>query len=361
MTGLYVILSILVLAFLIFFHELGHFAVGKALGFRVLGFSIGFGPKLIKFTKGETEYSLRAIPFGGACMFDGEDESAGDDDPRRFNAQPVWKRFLVILAGPVMNVLLAFLIAFIVMLSSPVPIYETDPATGDHIPYIAEVAKDSAAEKAGIQPNDIIISVDGKSPLNADDGMESTNALVELIGNAGDTIVIIVERDGEQKELTASGFYNEELGKNQLGITIGLVETGKEHLNIGEAFTSAFDYLGQIIKLTAEGIAGMFKNGIHKGDVSGVVGAVAIMADVASESILNLIYISIVLSLSLGLFNLIPFPALDGGRLLFLIIEAIIGRPLNRKVEGIINAVGLALLFGLMIIVTVFDVIGLFS
>lgn len=361
MTALYVILSILVLAFLIFFHELGHFAVGKALGFRVLGFSIGFGPKLIKFTKGETEYSLRAIPFGGACMFDGEDEAAEDNDPRRFNAQPVWKRFLVILAGPAMNILLAFLIAFSVMLGSPTPIYKTDPATGDHIPYIVEVAKDSAAERAGIQQNDIIISVDGKSPLIADDEMESTNALIELIGNAGDTMTIVVERDGEQKELTASGFYNAELGKNQLGITIGLVANGEEHVSFGKAFTGAFDYLGQIIKLTAEGIAGMFQNGIKQGDVSGVVGAVAIMADVASDSLLNLIYISIVLSLSLGIFNLIPFPALDGGRLLFLIIEAIIRRPLNRKVEGIVNAVGLALLFGLMIIVTVFDVIGLFS
>lgn len=360
MTILYVLLAILVLAFLIFFHELGHFAVGKALGFRILGFSIGFGPRLVKFTKGETEYSLRLIPFGGACMFDGEDEAA-EDDPRRFNAQPVWKRFLVILAGPFMNVILAFLVAFIVMLSSPMPKYVIDSATGDTIPYIVEVSEGSAAEKAGILPEDIVISVNGKSPLNANDGIDSSDALVGLIADSDDELTIVVERGGERKELTASGVYNKELGRNQLGITIGLLADGEEHLNVAEAFTGAFDYLVRIVKLTAEGIAGMFKNGIHQGDVSGVVGAVAIMANVANENLLNIVYISIVLSLSLGVFNLIPFPALDGGRLLFLIIEAIIGRPLNRKVEGIVNAVGLALLFCLMIVVTASDIIGLFS
>lgn len=105
----------------------------------------------------------------------------------------------------------------------------------------------------------------------------------------------------------------------------------------------------------------MFKNGIHQGDVSGVVGTVAIMADVANDGLINLVYIAVILSLSLGLFNLIPFPALDGGRLLFLVIEAIKGKPLNRKVEGIVNAIGLGLLFLLMIVVTVSDVIGLFK
>ncbi len=360
MTLLYILLAILILAFLIFFHELGHFAMGKALGFRVLGFSMGFGPALVKFKKGETEYSLRAIPFGGACMFDGEDEDA-QNDPRRFNAQPVWKRFLVILAGPFMNVLLAFLVAFIVMLSAPVPIYAIDSATGDNIPYIVTVADKSAAAEAGILPNDIVIAIDGKSPLNANDSINSSDALVSLIASANDTLTITVERDGAQKDIIVSGIYNAQLGKNQLGITIGSVSTGTKHYTIGEAFINAFEYLGQIIKLTVEGIAGMFKNGIHQGDISGVVGAVAVMADVANESLLNLVYIAIVLSLSLGLFNLIPFPALDGGRLLFLLIEAIIGKPLNRKVEGIINAVGLALLFGLMIIVTISDVIGLFK
>ncbi len=265
-----IILAILILAFLIFFHELGHFTVGKLLGFRVLGFSMGFGPALVKFKKGDTEYALRAIPFGGSCQFDGEDEDA-ETDPKRFNAQPVWKRFLVILAGPFMNVLLAFLISFILMLAVPVPIYAVDGASGDCIPYIVEVVEGSAAEKAGILPGDIVLAVDGKTTMDANDGIESTDALVALIGEAGNDLYITLERNGIIDTLFVHGVYSSELGRNQLGIRIGAVVENTEHYTVGKAFTGSFEYLGQIITATAEGIAGMFKNGIHQGDVSGVV------------------------------------------------------------------------------------------
>ena len=355
-----IILAILVLAFLIFFHELGHFTVGKLLGFRVLGFSMGFGPALVKFKKGDTEYALRAIPFGGSCQFDGEDEDA-ENDPKRFNAQPVWKRFLVILAGPFMNVLLAFLISFILMLAVPVPIYAVDAGSGDNIPYIVDVVEGSAAEKAGILPGDIVIAVDGKNTMDANDGIESIDALVKFIGEASNDLYITIDRDGVVADLFAQDVYNAELGRNQLGISIAAVIENTKHLTVDKAFTGSFEYLGQIITATAKGIDSMFKNGIHQGDVSGVVGTVAIMADVANDGLINLVYIAVILSLSLGLFNLIPFPALDGGRLLFLVIEAIKGKPLNRKVEGIVNAIGLGLLFLLMIVVTVSDVIGLFK
>ena len=355
-----IILAILVLAFLIFFHELGHFTVGKLLGFRVLGFSMGFGPALVKFKKGDTEYALRAIPFGGSCQFDGEDEDA-ETDPKRFNAQPVWKRFLVILAGPFMNVLLAFLIAFILMLAVPMPVYAVDAGSGDNIPYIVDVVEGGAAEKAGILPGDIVIAVDGKNTMDANDGIESIDALVKFIGEASNDLYITIDRDGVVADLFAQDVYNAELGRNQLGISIAAVIENTKHLTVDKAFTGSFEYLGQIITATAKGIDSMFKNGIHQGDVSGVVGTVAIMADVANDGLINLVYIAVILSLSLGLFNLIPFPALDGGRLLFLVIEAIKGKPLNRKVEGIVNAIGLGLLFLLMIVVTVSDVIGLFK
>ncbi|MDD7503199.1 MAG: site-2 protease family protein, partial [Clostridium sp.] len=306
-----IILAILVLAFLIFFHELGHFTVGKLLGFRVLGFSMGFGPALVKFKKGDTEYALRAIPFGGSCQFDGEDEDA-ETDPKRFNAQPVWKRFLVILAGPFMNVLLAFLIAFILMLAVPMPVYAVDAGSGDNIPYIVDVVEGSAAEKAGILPGDIVIAVDGKNTMDANDGIESIDALVKFIGEASNDLYITIDRDGVVADLFAQDVYNAELGWNQLGISIAAVIENTKHLTVDKAFTGSFEYLGQIITATAKGIDSMFKNGIHQGDVSGVVGTVAIMADVANDGLINLVYIAVILSLSLGLFNLIPFPALDG-------------------------------------------------
>lgn len=359
MTLLYLIIAILVLAFIIFFHELGHYSMGKLLGFRILDFSIGFGPALLKFKKGETNYAIRAIPFGGACQFDGEDEDE-QDDPRRFNAQPVWKRFLVIFAGPFMNVLLAFLIAFAALLFTPVPVYTIDEATGDYIPEINSVTEGSAADNAGILPNDIVIAVGGESPM-VEDSESSIDALITLIKNAGVDFVITVERDGNRIDLPITNAYNEELGYNQIGVTVGALTKTQTHNTVGKAFTGSFDYLTNIVEATAKGIAGMFKNGIKQGDVSGVVGTVAIMVDVANENAINIVYIAIILSLSLGVFNLIPFPALDGGRLIFLIIEAIIRKPLNRKIESIVNAVGFALLLGLMIVVTISDVIGLFK
>ena len=408
MKFVYILLAILVLAFIIFFHELGHFAMGKILGFRVLDFSLGFGPALVKFRKGETNYAIRAIPFGGACQFDGEDDEAEEQqkqtvDPeeealkygdvpvntaeknvestekpsqktetaaaiekpeihkgKRFNAQPVWKRFLVIFAGPFMNILLAFLIAFFVQLIAPEYIPAVDAATGDYIPMINDVIEGSPAESAGIKAGDRVIAVNGQPTLKKDDE-QSIDALVRLIGGAGNDLTLTVQRGAETLEIAVTDAYDPQTNSSKIGITITNLIEGTRHRNVWEATTGAFDYLVFIVKTTFEAIGHMFTHGIHQGDVSGVVGTVAIMVDVAKSNISNLAVIAVILSLSLGIFNLIPFPALDGGRLLFLIIEGIKGKPLNRKVEGIVNAIGLMLLFGLMIVVTVFDVIGLFK
>lgn len=358
MTILYIVIAILILAFIIFFHELGHYTAGKILGFRILDFSLGFGPALIKFKKGETNYAIRAIPFGGACQFDGEDADA-EDDPRRFNAQPVWKRFIVIFAGPFMNILLAFLIAFFVLIATPVDIYATDAATGDYIPEVISVDDDGAADDAGLLPGDLMLAVNGQSPFVQDDE-SSINALVNLIGGAGDEFILTIERDGETIDLPIKNAYNEETKMSVIGIRVGALIERTEARTFGASVVGSADYLINIVRATAQAFANMFKNGIHQGDVSGALGTVAVMVDVAQERAADLVYVAIIITLSLGLFNLIPFPALDGGRLLFLVIEAIIGRPLNRKVEGIVNMVGLMLLFGLMIIVTISDVISLF-
>lgn len=357
MTLLYILLAILVLEFLIFIHELGHYTAGKLLGFRILGFSLGFGPALFKFKRGETEYALRAIPFGGACQFDGEDEDA-ENDPRRFNANPVWKRFIVILAGPFMNIVTAFLIAFVLNVATPMPVPAIDPETGGNIAYVSEVVINSAADRAGIESGDVLVAINGEKPAPTD--TESVlDALVRMISAAGDEFSVTIRRGDELRTLDVTGAYNIGYQKTVLGVSMGTLIDRYEHLNVGEAFVGAGRYLVNIVKLTGQAIGGMFKNGIKEGDVSGVVGTVGIMVDVARESTVNIFYVAVILSLSLGIFNLIPFPALDGGRLLFLIIEAIIGRPLNRKVEAIVNGVGLALLFALMIAVTASDIIGL--
>ncbi len=354
----YILLAILVLEFLIFVHELGHYTAGRLLGFRILGFMLGFGPAIFKWKKGETTYALRAIPFGGACQFDGEDEEA-ENDPRRFNANPVWKRLIVIFAGPFTNILVAYLIAFFIFLCTPVPNYALNPATGQQIPVITSVSADGAAKRAGLYVDDQLVAINGAEPVPAD-GEDIYDAFVRVISGAGSDLVVTVRRGGELIDVPVSGAYSAAAKKTLLGIGIGGLIDGYTRHGFFESFGGAGRYLWNIIRLTGEGIAGMFKNGIHQGDVSGIVGTVGIMVDVAQESTLNLVYVACILSLSLGLFNLIPFPALDGGRILFLLIEAIIGRPLNRKVEAWVNGIGLALLFALMIVVTVNDVIGLF-
>lgn len=358
-TVVYVLISILILELLIFVHEFGHYIAGKLLGFRVLGFWLGFGPALVKFKKGETEYALRAFPIGGACQFDGEDAEA-EGDPRRFNANPKWKRFIVLFAGPFMNILMAFILAFITILTTPRPIAAVDPATGYAIPVVSEVTAGSAAQRAGVLAGDVLVGIDGSEFTPSADQM-ITDAVVEKIGSQPDSFVLNVKRNGESLDLPVSGAYDPALGKTLLGIRITLLVDHYERASVGEAFTGAGEYLWTIVKVTGQFIGSIFKNGIHRGDVTGIVGTVGIMVEEAQQGMSNLINIACILSLSLGLFNLIPFPALDGGRILFLIIEAIIGRPLNRKVEAIINGIGLALLFGLMIFVTINDVIWLIT
>lgn len=358
-TVLYVLLAILVLELLIFIHELGHYTAGKLLGFRILGFSLGFGPALFKFRRGETEYALRAIPFGGACQFDGEDEEA-ENDPRRFNANPVWKRLIVIFAGPFMNILTAFVIAFVLHLATPQPIYALNQNTGEYLPSIESVVKGGAAERAGLKAGDVLVSVDGEVPSL--DGKQGTiDAFVNAISKTDGEFALGIERCGEELTLDVKDAYNEKEKRTLIGVTIAPLVEGTRHLNVWESFTGSGEYLFNIVKMTGQAIGGMFKNGIKRGDVSGVVGTVGIMASEARKETVSIVYIAVILSLSLGIFNLIPFPALDGGRLLFLLIEAVIGRPLNRKVEGIVNGVGLALLFGLMIVVTISDILGLFG
>lgn len=358
MTILYILLAVLILELLIFVHELGHYTAGKLLGFKILDFSLGFGPKLIGFRRGETNYALRAIPFGGSCQFDGEDEEAGK--PGDFNSHPVWKRLIVIFAGPLMNIITAFLVAVIMMLCLPVSEYRQDPATGEYLAKIVAVTEGGAADLAGLQPGDIILEVEGQKPISKEGEEGSFNSVIALISNAESDFSMLIERDGEAKEILIEDAYNPEKKGNFIGISISAAETGRVyHLTVGESVPEAFNYLVRIVKATAQGIAGMFKNGVQQGDISGVVGTVAIMVDVASENLSNIIAIAIIISLSLGMFNLIPFPALDGGRILFLLIEAVIGKRINRKVEAIVNMVGLLLLFGLMIVTAVFDVIGI--
>ncbi len=358
MSILNVLVSILALALMIFVHELGHYTAGRILKFKILDFSLGFGPALIKFKKKDTTYALRLIPLGGACQFYGEDDEAVDGIA--FNAQKVWKRIIVVLAGPLMNVLFAYLLAVVMMFSYGVEKAYTYDNGVEAVTIVDFAAEDSPAENSGIEKGDWLLAIDGQSiPAEGRDYEGQLDICSELIADApAEGVSVTVLRNGEEHEIFVSNIYNEEMDANFFGISMGY-ETYFEPYGFFESFGEAGKLLFNVLKLTFEGIGNMFSSGIHQGDVTGVVGTVAIMSNMASIDFYYLLYVVVLISLNLGVFNLLPIPALDGGRLVFMLIELIAGKPVNRKVEATIHAVGLILLFGLMIVITVFDVIGI--
>lgn len=356
MNILYVIIALLVLAIMITVHELGHYTAGRLLGFKILDFSIGFGPAIFKFKKNDITYALRAVPLGGACQFYGEDDEPMD--AVSFNSQKVWKRIIVVLAGPLMNIIFAYVLAVIMMFSFGYDKYVAYDNGNYAVTVTDFTSKESRAKSCGVEKKDVIIAIDGEDISGLEGSYnEVADACSELILKApAEGVTLTVRRDGEPVDIFISDIYNADEQRNMLGIYMGPT---LEPYGFFESFGKGFDFLKFIVKTTFNAIGGWFKEGIHQGDVSGVVGTVAITARMASYGIDNLILVTVLISLSLGLFNLLPIPALDGGRLVFLLIELIIGKPVPRKVEATIHLVGLFLLFGLMAVVTVFDVLGL--
>lgn len=315
-------------------HELGHYTAGRILGFGIVEFSVGMGPVLFKKNKNGIQYSLRALPIGGMCRFLGEDEDL--QDSRAFNLQKVWKRIVVVLSGPVVNLLFA-LLAAIVTLS----------IFGDIMPSVYEITEDSPAAVAGLQEGDIITAIDGKKLMYY-------NQITERIQDAdSQEMQMTVLRDGESVVLDFTDFYNEEAGKNVIGITM----TG-EHVKFGfgETIARSASYIVTTFTETIKFIGQAFQGQVTSEDAGGPVKIVAYLSEAVrygSESVLRMM---ILISASLGIMNLLPIPALDGGRLVFMYIEAIRGKAISPEKEGMVHFVGLILLFGLMILLTFTDI-----
>lgn len=336
MTGvLSVLAAILLIALMVVMHELGHFCAGRVLGFGIDEFSIGFGPALLKKEKNGTVYALRLIPLGGACMFHGEDEEA--EDERSFMAQSVWKRAIVIAAGPLVNILSAVLIAVIILMSY-----------GEYMPRVYEFDDTvSIAQEAGVEIGDIIYGVNGKR-------LDYANEVVDRITSSdGESLTLNIIRDGERMDITMHDVYNEEDGYTRIGI---IMNFDRMKYGLFEAVGRSFNYVWQMIKEIAAFLGSLFQGNVSSGDVSGVVGAVSVVSEAVKISFETVLRIVMLLSMNLGLMNLLPIPALDGGRLVFIIIEAVRGKPAKQSVEGVIHFVGLILLLALMVIVTVSDV-----
>lgn len=358
MTILYVLAAILLFGILITVHEAGHFFAARLFKIPVKEFAIGFGPKLLQWKrkKHQTEFFLRAIPLGGYCAFYGEDDTtdAYKDDPRSFQKHSAWKRLLTILMGPVMNLLMAFLVAVLFYALSGIPVPKGHPVT-----IVQSVNQDGAAMRGGMQSGDIILSIDGQK---ISDNLSEVLAQTSGFDQPERQVVVEREVEGNKQEVTLAlkPAYDPVEGRNMIGIMMSVAQPmemvpGSFPQIVSEAASLTVRAASSII----DAIKGLFTQGRGLNEVSGVVGITRLIVDEISRTHLTgYLYLMIIISINLGLMNLLPIPGLDGSRILFLVVEAIRGKPIKK--EGYVHAAGMILLFALMAFITMRDIVRLF-
>jgi regulator of sigma E protease len=331
--------AILIFGLLIATHELGHFLVAKMVGIRVHEFSIGMGPVVLSWKRGETIYSLRLLPIGGFNRMAGM-ESGDLQDPRGFNTRSVLQRMAVIASGSLMNFLLAIILFIFVFMGIGVPSNTTT---------IGGLLPGRPAEKAGFQVGDRIVSINNTN-------VNTWGQLVEVIHkNPGQKLQVMVERDQQSLLIPVVPELDPQ---NKVGL-IGIEQTWVKL----ELFSSILLGIQQALAVAALIITSLLKmiTGQLPAEVAGPVGIVQMAGEAARLGLANVLNFAGLLSLNLGIINLFPIPALDGSRLLFLGIEGIRGRPVNPEKENVIHLVGFALLIFLMLVITYQDLLRLFS
>lgn len=340
------VVAIILFSIIILFHELGHFLLAKANGIKVNEFSLGLGPTIVGFTKGETKYSIKLLPFGGACMMEGEDTDS--DDSRSFQKKSVWARISVVAAGPIFNFIMAFIFAVIILGS-----------IGIQKPVISQVESGYAAEQAGLQEGDEIIQINHKRIHFFKEVSMYT------LFHKGEEVTVTYKRNGEKNTVTMKPVYDKETERYRYGIY-----GPGEYTKVGPLRTlqySAYE-VKYWIQYTIGSLKMLVTRQVSLNDLSGPVGIVKTIGDAYEQSradgvfyvFLNMLNLATLLSANLGVMNLLPIPALDGGRLVFLVIEAIRGRRLGEDKEGMVHFIGLMCLFALMILIMFNDVRKLF-
>lgn len=333
-----IIIAILFFEVIIIVHEGGHFIAARLMGVRVNEFSVGMGPKLLQFQRGETKYTLRLVLFGGYCAMEGEDEDSNDTNA--FSNKKVLQRIFVVVAGAFMNLVLGLLIVA-VMVSSQDLIGTTTIAKFD----------DKAVSNQTLQAGDTIKSIDGMrvfTPADISTGLSRS---------LDDTIEMQVVRKGKTENLTVSFDMLEYEGKQYISMDFWLYGTDKTVKSVLKETALQFVAYMRMVFLSVHDII-VGKYGVT--DLSGPVGAVSVVSTAVKTNLNAVMRIMAILTINIGLFNLFPIPALDGWRLFLLIFEGIFRKKLPSKFEWAINAVGLALLLGLMCLVTFSDITKLF-
>lgn len=325
--------SIFVFGLLILVHELGHYFVARLTGIRVLELAIGFGPKVIGWSKNDIDYSLRIFPLGGFCRLLGENPEEASE-PDSFPKKPILSRAAVLLAGAGMNLILAIVVFFIIFFFV-VGIPNTETA---RIGYIID---DSPAETAGLEAGDLITSIDGVSIDTWDD------VLVFISAKPNQQLVLLVERDGVTTELNIVSEVAPDSNRGMIGIGPAM-----QKYQFLPSLQVSLQRFGAVIASIFQVVTGQAPF-----DVAGPVGIIFVIGEVAQTGFVNLLLLTALISISLGIMNLLPIPALDGGRLFFLLVEAIRGRSIDPEKEGTIHFIGFAILILLILFVTYQDLL----
>lgn len=345
---LYILIAIVMLGFIVTVHEFGHYIAGRLCGIGILEFSVGFGPKIVGFKRKGIAYSLRAIPLGGYCSFVGQDEE--NPAPNAMNNQPVWKRLITVAAGPLMNFVLAFLFCAILL---------SGFMYAELLPRVYSVAEGSPAQTCGIKVDDVITAVNGQSISYDGAGMEAARRAIAQ-SDVTQPVEFSILRGEEsislsvplQKVVDADGAT-----KYQIGISFG----GRTY-GFGEALGSAFGYMVEYTGEMLSALRGLIFHGTGVDDMMGPVGIISFVSEqISSEKLYAVVNLIFFLSLNIGIMNLLPLPALDGGRIIFLIVEGVRRKPIPAEKEGLVHLLGLGLLLLLFVFITYKDIIRLFA
>lgn len=326
-----IIASVLIFSLMVFSHEFGHFITAKKSGVKVEEFSIGMGPKILSWQRGETSYSIRIFPIGGYVKMLGEDDYAEGEGS--FHSKSVAKRLGILVAGPVMNILLAILLFSIIffVLGTPTTVIDT-------------VMENYPAGDAGIRPGDRVVEINN-TKVNSWDNLQS------VISSFDESrMEVTVDRHGELISFEVSPITDEDTGQRVIGIAprfeknpVAAIRTG-----IVRSFTVIWLMVSYLVDLVTGSAAA--------GEVVGAVGIVQLVNEAAKTGVLNIMFLAAFLSLNLGVINLLPIPALDGGRIVFLLIEGIRGKPIDVEKEGLIHFIGFVFLMLLIIVITWKDI-----
>lgn len=329
-----IIVALAVFGLLVIFHELGHFCVAKAAGIKIHEFAIGMGPRLFNYKGKETEYTLRALPIGGYVKMEGEDEASNDD--RSFSKKSVPVRMAVLFAGSFMNFVLGMLLFTLLFFS-----------VGYTTTTLGEVFPGTPAAVAGLQEGDKVTHINSEK-------IDTWQHLVETIGKSeGNPLEFRIVRDGETLSKTITPVINEETGNLSIGIGT------KIERSLGGAFKAGLDNVIMIMREIINFLRQLVLRQAGTDQLVGPMGIISMVGEAARAGWLNVVFLAGLISINLGIMNLLPIPALDGSRILFLFVELFRGKPVDPEKEGMIHLVGFGLLIMLMLFVTWQDILRL--